>query len=186
MTETTLAMLMKSAETGDAAARQQLFATLYSELHRMAERQLKRNAAMTVSPTTLLHETFLSMLGRENAFADRAHFMAYASRAMRGLLIDYVRSRLAQKRGGEFHITSLPTEVPEAYTDDLQLEKMNGALEELSVEHPRLAQLVDLKFFCGFSFTEIGELLDISERTAKRDWEKARLLLHRFIKDAAP
>ncbi|HEY2684042.1 MAG TPA: ECF-type sigma factor [Steroidobacteraceae bacterium] len=186
MTETTLAMLMKSAETGDAAARQQLFATLYSELHHMAERQLKRNAAMTVSPTTLLHETFLSMLGRENAFADRAHFMAYASRAMRGLLIDYVRSRLAQKRGGEFHITSLPTEVPEAYTDDLQLEKMNGALEELSVEHPRLAQLVDLKFFCGFSFTEIGELLDISERTAKRDWEKARLLLHRFIKDAAP
>ena len=177
---------MKSAETGDAAARQQLFATLYHELHRMAERQLKRNAAMTVSPTTLLHETFLSMLGRESSFADRAHFMAYASRAMRGLLIDYVRSRMAQKRGGEFHITSLPTEVPEAYTDDLQLEKMNGALEELSLEHARLAQLVDLKFFCGFSFVEIGELLGISERTAKRDWEKARLLLHRFMKDATP
>lgn len=185
MTEATLALLIASAESGDAAARQQLFAALYTELHRMAERQLKRNAAMTVSATTLLHETFLSMLGRESAFADRAHFMAYASRAMRGLLIDFVRSRLAQKRGGEFHITSLPTEVPAGRAEDVQLEKMNDALEELSVEHPRLAQLVDLKFFCGFSFVEIGELLGISERTAKRDWEKARLLLHRFLKDAS-
>jgi RNA polymerase sigma factor (TIGR02999 family) len=162
-----------------------LFITLYNELHRMAERQLRRNASMTLSPTTLLHETFLSMLGSKAGFSDRSHFMAYAARAMRGLLIDYVRSRTAQKRGGQFQITSLPTEVPEPAGADLELDRINEALEELAGSQPRLAELVDLKFFCGFSFVEIGELMGISERTAKRDWEKARILLHRHIKNPA-
>jgi RNA polymerase sigma factor (TIGR02999 family) len=184
MPDTPLAQLLQSAEAGNAQAREQLFITLYNELHRMAERQLRRNASMTVSPTTLLHETFLSMLGREAGFSDRSHFMAYAARAMRGLLIDYVRSRTAQKRGGEFHITSLPTDVPEPEGADLELERINEALEELAGSDPRLAELVDLKFFCGFTFAEIGELMGTSERTAKRDWEKARILLHRHIKNS--
>jgi RNA polymerase sigma factor (TIGR02999 family) len=183
MPDTPLAQLLQSADAGNAQAREQLFITLYNELHRMAERQLRRNASMTVSPTTLLHETFLSMLGREASFNDRSHFMAYAARAMRGLLIDYVRSRTAQKRGGEFHITSLPTEVPESASVDLELERINEALEELAGTEPRLAELVDLKFFCGFSFLEIAELMGSSERTAKRDWEKARILLHRHLKN---
>ena len=183
MTQVPLEQLVKSAETGDAAARQQLFVTMYNELRRMAERQLKRSSSMTVSPTTLLHETFLSMSARDGVvFTDRPQFMAYAARAMRGLLIDYVRSRLAQKRGGEFEITRLPTEMPEYVGTDIELEKINEALEVLQGTDPRLAQLVDLKFFCGFSFAEIGEVMGISERTAQRDWDKARLFLHRFLK----
>jgi RNA polymerase sigma factor (TIGR02999 family) len=187
MSATLLAQLVKSAGTGDIKAREQLFVTLYNELHRMAERQLRGNVAMTLSPTTLLHETYLNMLGRDaSSFSDRSHFMAYAARAMRGLLIDFVRSRTARKRGGEFHITSLPTEVAETPGEDLELERINEALEQLGGTDRRLAELVDLKFFCGFSFAEIAELMGMSERTAQRDWEKARILLHRYIKSVPP
>lgn len=107
--------------------------------------------------------------------------MAYASRAMRGLLIDRLRSRASQKRGGEFEHTGLATEAGEARAELVELEPIHAALEQLGQSHPRLAELVDLKFFCGFSFEEIGELLNISARTVKRDWEKARLLLYRFV-----
>jgi RNA polymerase sigma factor (TIGR02999 family) len=174
---------MGEKRDGDAQRTHEvLFATLYDELHRVAERQLRSNAAITVSPTTLLHETFLNMVGRDaSSFKDREHFMAYASRAMRGLLIDRLRGRAAQKRGGEFELTRFPTEVPEAATAHLDPESIHAAMEKLSVTHPRLAELVDLKFFCGFSFEEVSGLLNISARTVKRDWEKARLLLYRFV-----
>jgi RNA polymerase sigma factor (TIGR02999 family) len=165
------------------SAHEMLFATLYDELHRVAERQLRSNAAITVSPTTLLHETFLNMNSRDaSSFKDREHFMAYASRAMRGLLIDRLCGRAAQKRGGEFELTRFPTEVPEAFTASMDLEAIHAALEQLAATHPRLAGLVDLKFFCGFSFEEIGGLLKISSRTVKRDWEKARILLYGFLR----
>jgi RNA polymerase sigma factor (sigma-70 family) len=96
-----------------------------------------------------------------------------------------VRSRRAQKRGGAFEITALPTEIPagEAGTD--QLDGLGEALEALGEVEPRLAHIVDLKFFCGFSFAEIAELLGISERTAQRDWDKARILLQRFLRDGS-
>ncbi len=182
MTEDALEQLIASADAGDATARQELFTVLYGELHRMAERELKRGASLTVSPTTLLHETYLSMRKRDSAlFGDPSQFMAYAARAMRGLLIDYIRNRMAQKRGGGFQITSLPTQIPEAPTAELEIDRLAGALEELEATDVRLARLVDLKFFCGFSFAEIGELLGISERTAQRDWDKARIYLHRVL-----
>src|SRR5499427_155978 len=114
MLQEQLERLIESAERGDAASREELFTLLYGELHRLAQRELRRNASLTMSPTTLLHETYLNLSGRDSAqFPDRARFLAYAARAMRGLLIDYVRSRRAQKRGGAFEITSLPTELPE-------------------------------------------------------------------------
>src|SRR6185369_9470857 len=120
------------------------------------------------------------------AFGDCGQFMSYAARAMRGLIVDYLRSRHAQKRGGEFEITSLPTELPHAAQEDrqsLEIEKLNEALESLAKIDARLAECVDLKFFCGFSFNEIAQLRDVSERTVQRDWDKARLLLNRFIND---
>ncbi len=184
MLQAPLAQLVESAEQGDARSRQDLFTLLYAELHRLAQRQLHRNAFVTLSPTTLLHETYLSMVSRpSSAFPDRARFLAYASRAMRGLLIDYVRERRAQKRGGAFEITSLPTELPAGVQPDEQLEGIGEALESLGTLEPRLAQVVDLKFFCGFSFAEIAELLGTSERTAQRDWDKARMLLRRYLRD---
>jgi RNA polymerase sigma factor (TIGR02999 family) len=183
MLQEQLERLIESADSGDAASREELFTVLYRELHRLAQRELRGRAFLTMSPTTLLHETYLNLSGRTGSvFPDRARFLAYAARAMRGLLIDYVRSRQAQKRGGAFQITSLPTELPAAGAAE-DLEGIGEALEALGAVEPRLAQLVDLKFFCGFSFAEIAELQGISERTAQRDWDKARILLQKHIRE---
>jgi RNA polymerase sigma factor (TIGR02999 family) len=183
-----LERLIQSAEQGDAASREELFSVLYEELHRLAQRELRRGAFVTMSPTTLLHETYLNLSGRDSVrFPDRARFLAYAARAMRGLIIDYVRSRHAQKRGGGFEFTSLPTEAPAAAREDAELEGIGEALSVLGEIEPRLAQVVDLKFFCGFSFAEIGGVMGTSERTAQRDWDKARILLqHQLGGEGAP
>jgi RNA polymerase sigma factor (TIGR02999 family) len=108
--------------------------------------------------------------------------MAYAARAMRGLVIDYARSRRAQKRGAGFELTSLPTEIPESVGDAAQLELLGDAVQELAKVDPALAQLVDLKFFCGLSFGDIAALRRVSERTVQRDWEKARILLFHALR----
>ncbi|MGH8311094.1 MAG: ECF-type sigma factor, partial [Steroidobacteraceae bacterium] len=105
--------LIAGADAEDPSAAEALFTALYSELHRLAERQLRRQAMpLTISPTTVLHEAYLDLRDRSSlAFPDRGHFMAYAARAMRGLIIDYARRRCAQKRGGAFEITSLAAEI---------------------------------------------------------------------------
>jgi RNA polymerase sigma factor (TIGR02999 family) len=185
MPETDLDTLIRSSESGDAKAREQLFSVLYAELHGLAQRRLRRNSSLTLSPTMLLHETYLSISSRgSNSFPDRARFLAYASRAMRGLIIDYFRSRAAQKRGGAFEITALPTEVPYNTESDAQLERLGEAVDVLATIEPRLAQVVDLKFFCGMTFDEIAATLRISERTVKRDWQKARILLRHELTDS--
>jgi RNA polymerase sigma factor (TIGR02999 family) len=182
-----LERLIQSAEQGDAASREELFTVLYEELHRIAQRELRRGAFLTMSPTTLLHETYLNLSGRKStAFPDQARFLAYAARAMRGLIIDYMRTRRAQKRGGGFEITSLPTEGPAHAPNDAELDGMGEALKALGEIEPRLAQVVDLKFFCGFSFAEIAGVLGTSERTAQRDWDKARILLQHHLRESGP
>src|SRR5262245_10332018 len=112
MSDAQLESLLNDADAGDAAARAQLFAILYKDLRRMARRALDRDGAhLMISPTTILHETYLDISKRSSlVFPDRAHFMAYAARAMRGLILNYASSRRALKRGGGFHITRLPTE----------------------------------------------------------------------------
>jgi len=182
--ETYLA-LSRAADEGDKEARDQLFVALYDKLHRMAQRELQLHRGATLSPTTLLHETFLNIAQRESAaYFERARFMVYASRAMRGLVIDYLRGRQAQKRGSQFEITSLPIDAPGAtIQDDQQVEQLNQALKALERLDVRLAECVDLKFFCGFSFVEIAEMRGISERTVQRDWNKARVMLNRFMSE---
>jgi RNA polymerase sigma factor (TIGR02999 family) len=182
--ESTLSALFASAEGGDRAAADALFTALYDELHRMARRELsRRGAGATIGATTVLHEAYLDISDRERAFPDRARFMAYASRVMRGLIIDYSRRRQAQKRGGLFEITGIATDVPGAIPESDRLSDLNEALEGLETAEPRLARIVDLKYFCGFSFAEIGNMLGLSERTVQRDWEKARIFLHRVLRD---
>ena len=182
--ESRIAALIGAAEGGDSAAAEALFGTLYSELHRMAKRELARQgAAISLSATTLLHEAYLDMAGRDGpSFPDRARFMGYAARVMRGLIIDHARERHAQKRGGLFEITSLDTQSMEAAVDHRELVQISEALDELGKVEPSLAELVDLQFFCGFTFTEIAVLRDVSERTVQRNWEKARIYLHRKIR----
>jgi len=185
---TALAPLIASAEQGDRAAADALFSTLYAELHRMARRELaKRGGGMTLGATTLLHAAYLDIADRDGTtFPDRNRFMGYAARAMRGLIIDYARRRQAQKRGGEFEITSISTDVagPSAADPD-ELTRVSTALEDLEATDPRLARIVDLKFFGGFSFVEIAAMTAVSERTVQRDWEKARIYLHRVLRGGA-
>ncbi len=179
--------LIRTADAGDGEAAHQLFALLYDELHRLADRQLRRSSReLTLSTTTLLHEAYLNIAGRTGvSFPDRARFLAYASRAMRGLVIDYARRRQAKKRGGEFHITSSGVNEAPAGGDDppASLERLSEALDTLGTVEPALAQLVDLHFFSGFTLTEIAAMRDVSERTVQRDWRKVRLLLHHTLQE---
>lgn len=186
MVASRIASLISSTERGDRAAADELFAALYSELHRLAERQLaRRGGGVTLGPTTLLHEAYIDISRRDAAFPDQAHFMGYAAKVMRGLIIDYSRSRHARKRGGGFEITSLNGDVGGPVADDKELLQISAALDELATVEPSLAQVVDLKFFCGFSFAEIAAMRGVSERTVQRHWEKARIYLHRAIRQAA-
>jgi RNA polymerase sigma factor (TIGR02999 family) len=181
----TITSLIGAAEQGDNAAREALFSALYSDLHRLAKRELaRRGAPASLSVTTLLHEAYLDMAAREGpSFPDQARFMGYAARVMRGLIIDHARNRSAMKRGGEFEITSLGTDVVENPVDARELASISEALDQLAKIEPALAEIVDLKFFCGFSFAEIGAMRNVSERTAQRKWEKARIYLHRTLRN---
>ena len=155
---TDLSTMVTRAQSGDALAAQQLFAALYEQLRRQARRELaKWGPQSALGATTLLHEAYLDISQRDAlAFPTQAHFLAYAARAMRGLLIDRVRELQAQKRG--------------------------EALDELAQLEPALAQVVDLKFFCGFSMAEIATMQNSSERTVQRQWEKARLMLYHAMR----
>ncbi len=180
-----LGALIQTAAAGDPSAAAALFAALYEELHdRLARRELARNGYATLGTTTLLHEAYLNIADREGVhFASRSHFLGYAARAMRGLTIDYVRRRRALKRGGEFHIYGADDEVAETEGAAESLERLSAALDALAATEPDLSQLVDLHFFCGFTFAEVAELRGVSERTVRRHWRSARLLLHQAMQD---
>jgi RNA polymerase sigma factor (TIGR02999 family) len=171
---------VERADAGDAAAKEALFASLYDELHRLAQTHVRRSGGqLTMGATTLLHEAYLALHDRKAlVFPDRLRFLRYASRAMRGLIIDYVRSRHAEKRGGDLTFLTLDDAVAGPADDAPALERLGQALEELAQIDAALAELVDLKFFCGFSFVEIAGMRGVSERTVQRDWAKARVVLH--------
>jgi len=185
-----------AADQTERAAADALFDTLYSELHRLARRELARQGPRPGSGqgpigglgvTTLLHEAYLTISGREGTvFLERPQFMAYAARVMRGLIIDDVRRRQSQKRGGLFDMTTLGTDHAESVADGQELARIGEALDELVKVDSDLAEIVDLKFFCGFSFVEIAAMRGVSERTVQRNWEKARIYLHRAIASASP
>jgi RNA polymerase sigma factor (TIGR02999 family) len=156
-------------------ANERLFTQLYSELRQLAERQLRRNSSAPISPTTLLHEAYLGISGGNAVFPDRERFMGYAARVMRGLIIDFVRERRALKRGAGVHITQLPTEIEQV--DANELSRLSDVLDELATHEPRLAEVVDLRYFCGFTFEDIAAQRGTSVRTVQRDWEKARVIL---------
>ena len=168
-----------------------LFVAMHDELRRLAEIQLRRlGPDLSLGASTLLHEAYLNLADRDQvAFPDQPHFLGYAARAMRSIVIDYARKGLAQKRGGgEFAITlsnSLDGSQGAGSADVSELERLSDALDSLAQFEPRLAQLVDLHFFCGYSFVEIAEMRETSERTVQRDWRKARIILQHALQDVA-
>ena len=133
----TVSSLIEAAERGDQSAANALFSTLYRDLHRIARRELGRQGTpLTLGATTLLHEAYIEMAGMGRvSFPDRSRFMAYASRVMRGLIIDHARSRNAIKRGGQFHITSSAAEL-DLLVDDNELARISEALDELAKTDP--------------------------------------------------
>lgn len=178
----------RPAGSGGAADHHALFAGLYVELHRLARREVHRQGAGSpVSATTLLHEAYLDMSRRDAlAFPSQAQFLAYAGRAMRGLVIDRVRERQSLKRGGGLDFTVFDTQVAEDCEQPEQLSALGDALDELASLEPELANVVDLRYFCGLSTAEIAELQGVSERSVQRRWEKARLLLFRAMGGSSP
>lgn len=166
--QSTLRPLVEAAERGDRSAADALFSALYSELHRVSKRELARQGGtVSLGATTLLHQAYIEIAARDGTlFPDRGRFMAYASRVMRGLIIDHARNRCAQKRGGQFHITSTGAALEQA-ADDRELKRIGEAFDELAKIDAPLAEVVDMKFFCGFTFAEIAAMKDVSERTVQ-------------------
>jgi len=164
-----------------------LFTQLYEELRRMARREVRINGAQDhLSTGTLVNEAWLDISQRPALeFEERGRFLAYASRTMRGLVIDRIRARQAQKRGGGLDITSLDTQSAEQLLQPEALPGLSEAMDEMAALEPELARVVDLKFFCGFTLAEIAVMHEVSERTVQRQWEKARLFLHRTMSDEA-
>lgn len=167
----------------DRRSPEQLFSSLYAELHRMAHRELSRNRSrFSISTTALLHEAYLNVTNRKDIrFTDSRALLAYAGRVMRNLIVDAARRRRALKRGGEFVITHFDTIHEQDVPDAQQLGRLHEALQALELIDPQLAELVDLRYFCGLSFAEIGALQELSGRTVQRHWEKARLLLFSLL-----
>jgi RNA polymerase sigma factor (TIGR02999 family) len=176
--------LLAAVRAGDAAAGERLFAAVYDDLKRLAGRQLAgRSADATLSPTALVHEAYLR-LARPGALdqRDRTHFFAVAARAMRQIVIDGARRRLAEKRGGG----ALAVELDEGriagrFAAPEELLALDAALGRLERLDERLARVVELRFFGGLTLDEIGATFDLGERTIKRDWRKARAFLYREL-----
>jgi RNA polymerase sigma factor (TIGR02999 family) len=170
---------LDAARGGDREALDRVLATLYQELHTMARRQLAGQHGQTLDATALVHEAYLKLIGRREAkFDDRAHFFAYAASAMRSVVVDYARQRLAQKRGGDLHrVTELPEEIEGGLRLDEDMLGLDTALTQLSAVDERLGQVVELRYFAGLSELEIATLLNRSERSIRRDWQKAKLFL---------
>ncbi|MBN8213881.1 MAG: sigma-70 family RNA polymerase sigma factor [Xanthomonadales bacterium] len=170
---------LDAARDGDRAALDRVLGTLYHELHAMARRQLAGQYGQTLDATALVHEAYLKLIGRRDVqFDDRAHFFAYAASAMRSVVVDYARQRLAQKRGGDLHrVTELPDDVEGGLRLDEDMLGLDTALTKLAAVDNKLAQVVELRYFAGLSEQEIAELLKRSERSIRRDWQKARMFL---------
>ncbi|HEY8483210.1 MAG TPA: sigma-70 family RNA polymerase sigma factor [Longimicrobiales bacterium] len=178
-------VLLHSSREGDRQALDELFALTYDELKRAARFRLGRGrAGETLNTTALVHEIYMRLVDQTRVeWADRAHFLAIASRAMRFVLIDHLRARSALKRGalGELvPIEAIEVEEAGAQTES-DLLALNEALERLGSLSPRLGQLVEYRFFGGLTYEEIAEVMGISVRTVKRDWMRARTWLYEML-----
>jgi len=165
---------------GDEEAPRELFAVLYDELRTLARAQLNRRRQQhSLATTGLVHEAYLK-LGDQSRLdlRDRGHFFALAARAMRQILLDHARRRLAGKRGGTAVRSALDEAVLAADVKADELVALDGALARLEALDPRLGRVVEMRFFGGLSVEETAEALGMSERTVKRDWEKARAFLY--------
>jgi RNA polymerase sigma factor (TIGR02999 family) len=171
--------LTRSAQAG-AVELETLFVSLYSELSDLARSRLRRMPDATLLDTTsLVHESFLRCVKVERLpLEDRGRFLAYASRVMRSVVVDYLRQRQTERRGGEIVHVTLNTDIAESVcAPEERVIRVSEALDEIAAGDPRLVQVVEMRFFAGLTEAEIAASLGVTERTVRRDWRKARLLL---------
>jgi RNA polymerase sigma factor (TIGR02999 family) len=175
-----ITLLIERANLGDNEALNRIFTALYPELHNLARSRLRRTMPFTLLDTTaLLHESYLRLvkLGQLKV-ENRAHFLAYAARTMRSIVVDFARSRLADRRGGGVQDLVLDTEIASGvHAPEEEIVRVHDALIELAQVDERLVRVVEMRYFGGLTEEEIGSALGVTERTVRRDWEKARLLL---------
>ena len=181
----TLTQLIQQAGAGDEGARDALFSAAYGELRSLARARLRDGGRNTFLETTaLVHESYLRFLNSgELRIEDRRAFFAYASKVMRSVIIDSVRERQAQRRGGGLVEVTLDTQAGAGLpSGEAEILQVHDALLALEQAEPRLATVVEMRYFGGYTETEIGEALGLTERTVRRDWDKARLLLMAALK----
>ena len=172
--------LLKAAAGGDRHAADQAFGLLYADLQRMARSRMSRSGNLTMLDTTaLVHESWLRFQGgAQPVFADRQHFMGYAARVMRSVVVDFVRARNAARHGGDVDHITLNTAIGDAAGGhDDEILRVHEAMQELAAADRRLHDVVELRYFGGLSEAEIAAILEVNERTVQRDWAKARLFL---------
>jgi len=175
-----LTELLHRLRSGDAEAHEALFAAAYAELHRLARSRLRDGGRNTLLDTTgLVHESYLRFVSAGALRAeDRRAFFAYASQVMRSVIVNSARERIAQKRGGSWRPVTQSTQLGANVAENEEaILRVHEALEDLEQADSRLAQVVQMRYFGGYSEQEIAETLGISDRTVQRDWEKARLIL---------
>ena len=181
---TTVTQLLEQARSGDKDALAKAFPLIYDELRRVAKRQLQREPdGHTLTPTALVHEAYMRLVEHHARmqWAGRGHFMAVAATAMRRILVEHARGHRSLKRGGGLQRVSL--DVVELGTDERAdlLIAVDDALTRLKEIDGRQAQVVECRFFGGMTEEETAEALGIGLRTAKRDWAKAKIWLHKEI-----
>ena len=172
--------ILDRLQQGDTRAAEELLPLVYDELRRLAARKMANEAAhQTLQPTALVHEVWMRLGGSEGpAFQNRAHYFGAAAEAMRRILIERARRRIAAKRGGGAPVLELdPIELPSPAADDDRLLAVNEALEKFAVLEPRKAELVKLRYFVGMSFEEAAGALGIAVPTAKQWWAYSRAWL---------
>lgn len=179
----TVTALLAKARSGDGSALANVFPLLYDELHRLAQVQLRREPdGHTLTPTALVHEAYMRLVDYSRmAWTGRVHFMAVATTAMRRILVDYARAARSLKRGGALRRVSIDSVQLGAEERAELLIAVDAALERLAVLDVRQARVVEYRFFGGLTEQETAEALGIGLRTAKRDWARAKIWLHREI-----
>ncbi len=182
--------LIHRARTGDAQAFRDVFDATYQDLRELARARLARGGRGTLLDTTaLVHESFLRFSRAGNLrIEDRQHFMRYASHVMRSVIVDIARANQAERRGGGAAHVTLNTSIGEGLGEgstagEDQIIQVHEALEELSATDPRMVQVVEMRYFAGMTETEIAAALGVTDRTVRRDWEKARLLLAKILEN---
>jgi RNA polymerase sigma factor (TIGR02999 family) len=183
MSETPITLLLDAARAGDAAATEALFNAVYAELRVIASSNRRRwRGNQTMNTTALIHEVYIRLAGQEEAeFANRLHFFATASKAMRQVLVNYAEKQSAEKRGGDAMRVTLDETVFSTQASAEELLFLHQLLTDLEAENPRRCEIIECRVFGGMTIEEVAEAMEISPATVKREWKLGTVSLYRVM-----